>query len=111
MDYKQVIVYNKNSNLSFNSCLNFIVQGSLASVSESFKLKKDKTQNWLRFGQKKITLHVPHENDLIKLKSECDKKNIVNILLHTDSSVPCLLVIGPDLEKLLDPISGQLKLF
>ena len=110
-DYKQVIIYNKNSNLSFNSCLKYIVLGSLYSVEASIKSSKAKVDSWLLYGQKKVTLQVPDEPSLISLKQICDNKKITNVLLNNDQNIPCILVLGPDLEKILDPISGNLRLF
>lgn len=110
-DYKQVIVYNKNSNISFNACLKYIVLGSLQSVETSFSVSKAKVDNWLKLGQKKVTLQVPDASDLVSLKQLCDNKKITNVLLENDQNMPCILVLGPDLEKILDPITGHLRLF
>ena len=109
--YKQIIVYNKNANISFNSCLKYIVRGSLDSVQASIKSSKSKVDNWLRFGQKKVTLQIPTEVELLSLKRICDNKKITNVLLQTEQKIPCILVLGPDLEKILDPITGNLRLF
>ena len=65
--YKQVIVYNKNSGIPFNSCLKYIVTGSLNSVSSSSRAKVD---NWFKFGQKKVTVQVPTESDLVSLQKQ-----------------------------------------
>ncbi len=111
LDYKQVIIYNKNSQLSFNQCLKYIVLGSINSVDKSFKNNKEKVQNWLKFGQKKVTLHVPHESDLLQIQSICENKKINCLMINNENDIPCILVLGPDLEKIIDPITGNLKLF
>ena len=110
-DYKQVIVYNKNTKLPFNQCLRLIVLGSLNSVDKSLKEHPDKVHNWLKFGQKKITVQVPAESDLLSIQHLCSNKKITSVIVTDPNNVPCILVLGPELEKVLDPITGQLKLF
>ena len=110
-DYKQVIVYNKNTKIPFNQCLKLIVLGSLNSVDKSLKEHKDKVQGWLKFGQKKITLQVSSESDLESIQKICMNKRITSVLVNDSNNTPCILVLGPELEKLLDPITGNLKLF
>ena len=97
--YKQIIVYNKNANISFNSCLKYIVRGSLDSVQASIKSSKSKVDNWLRFGQKKVTLQVPSDADLLSLKQVCDNKKITNVLLQTEQNLPWILVPGPGIQS------------
>ena len=110
-DYKQVIVYNKNSKIPFNDCLKYIVLGSLNSVEASVNSSRVKVESWLKFGQKKVTLQIPNESDLLSLQKLCNNKKIVNVLVKNDQQVPCILVLGPDLEKILDPLTGKLRLF
>ena len=110
-DYKQVIVFNKNSKISFNKSLDFIVRGSLDSVESSLQSSRTKVDNWLRFGQKKVTVQVTSDTDLLNVQKICKNKKIVNVLEVTENNIPVVLVIGPDLEKVLDPITGHLKLF
>ena len=110
-DYKQVIVYNKNAKIPFNQCLKLIVLGAIDSVDKSLREHKDKVQSWLRFGQKKITLQVPTEVDLINIQNICSNKKITFVLMNDEHNTPCILVLGPELEKILDPITGTLKLF
>lgn len=110
-NYKQVIVYNKGSKISFNSCLKYIVLGSLNSVESQLISSRVKVDNWLKFGQKKVTVQISSEADLLSIQRICQNKKIANIIVYTDNLVPCVLVLGPDLEKVLDPITGHLKLF
>lgn len=110
-DYKQVIIYNKNSKISFNKCLNYIVLGSISSVDKSLLEHTEKATNWLKFGQKKITLQVPHESDLLDIENICKNKKISTTIINNEKNIPSILVLGPDLEKILDPITGMLKLF
>lgn len=110
-DYKQVIVYNKSTKIPFNQCLRLIVLGSLNSVDKSLQEHREKVQNWLKFGQKKITVQVPSEADLLSIQKLSSNKKITSVVVNDPNNVPCILVLGPDLEKILDPITGQLKLF
>ncbi len=110
-DYKQVIVYNKNTKIPFNQCLKLIVLGSLNSVDKSLKEHRDKVQNWLKFGQKKITVQVPSETEFLTLQKLSSNKKITSVVVNDPNNTPCILVLGPELEKLLDPITGNLKLF
>ena len=86
-DYKQVIVYNKNSNISFNSCLKYITLGSLNSVQASLQSSKSKVESWLKFGQKKVTLQVPHESELISIQKICENKKIINVLITNNQQI------------------------
>ena len=110
-DYKQVIIYNKNCRISFNRCLKYIVLGSVNAVEKSIQTHRDKVEKWLKYGQKKITLQVPHEFELVNLQKTCESKKISTVILTDDKKIPCILVLGPELEKILDPITGALKLF
>ena len=82
-----------------------------AVITARIEADREKVESWLKFGQKKVTLQVPHESDLLSLQNICANKRIANVIVHNEQQIPCILVLGPDLEKVLDPITGKLRLF
>jgi PTH2 family peptidyl-tRNA hydrolase len=111
--FKQIIIIRKDLNMDVGK---MVAQGAHASIG-AFMESDEKTRNlWLKEGAKKIILKV---NDLKELKEI--EKNIRKIkapyflvadagLTQLESGTVTALGIGPVEEKLIDKITGKLKL-
>ena len=118
---KQVFIYNQVSNEKLDTILTLIVKGAIISVENSKKNKSRELSAWLKHGQKKVTLKV--QNNIMELCSKCKKNNLNYVILSTkgvDLSSKyeqqkeietCILVIGPDYEKKINPLTLNLKLY
>ena len=95
-------------------------QAAHAAVNCSFKSKKSDSKNfskWLAEGQKKVVVKCQSESVLHDLQQHAREIGIVTSLV-TDAgltevppgTVTCL-GIGPELESIIDQITGNLSLF
>ena len=118
--YKQVIIYNKDSKLNYNQVLKHIVNGSVLSVEQTKQNNSNLLKSWLNHGQKKVTLQALSYSDIQEIILKCQKKGILFIALSSEGVLInkqtldqkiCILVIGPNLEKKIDPITNHLKLY
>ncbi len=87
-----------------------------ASVDAVMKSDNNIVEEWKEEGSKKAVLKVKDKRELIKFKKLADKNNLVNSLIKdagkTFFSLPQVtcLAIGPDKEKKIDKITGELRL-
>ena len=88
-----------------------MVQGSIKSIEKGLVLSRDKINNWFKFGQKKITLQVNNETEFNNIKTISENQKINYVIISDENSLPCILVLGPELEKKIDPITNSLKLY
>lgn len=125
MDIKQVIVIRKDLNMRKGK---IIAQGSHASMgcilnfgkidNNRIILELDAlTLEWIEGLQKKISVYVESEKELLDIYNKA-KENNINVKLITDygltefkglRTLTCL-ALGPDNAEKLDIITGHLKL-
>ncbi len=112
--YKQVIVLRGDLKLSRGK---LAVQAAHAAVI-GYELSDKKTiEKWKLEGQKKIALKVNSERELFELKERAKKLGLVAEvvrdagLTEIPSGTVTALVIGPDEEKKIDKVTGNLPLF
>lgn len=118
---KQVFIYNQVSKEKLDTVLTLIVKGAIISVENAKKNKSRELSAWLKHGQKKVTLKV--QNNMKDLCSKCKKNNLNYVILSTkgvdlsskyeqqNENETCILVIGPDYEKKINPLTLNLKLY
>lgn len=118
---KQVFVYNQESKEKLDKVLILIVKAAIISVENAKKIKNHELGLWLKTGQKKVTLKVA--NNIDDLCSHCKKHKLNYVILSTqgedisskyeekNENEICILVIGPDYEKKINPLTQNLKLF
>ena len=110
---KQVILVRKDLKLSKGK---LAAQCSHASVEVVLNSDKTKVDSWRKQGMKKVILEVESEKELFIFK-ESAKKMKLKCALITDAgktevepgTITCL-AIGPDDEKIIDKITGHLKM-
>ncbi len=112
-EYKQVIVVRTDLNMSKGK---LAVQVAHAAILGYLSAKEEIKTRWLKEGQKKIVLKVKNLEELLKIKSEAEKIGL-NVELVQDAGLTELppgtitaLVIGPDLSKKIDKVTGKLPL-
>ena len=111
---KQVIVVRKDIKMSKGKMAAQCCHGCLGSYKNA---NPDKIKAWENEGQAKVVLKIPTLEDLLKLEKKV-KKNKIPSCLVTDagrtelpeSTITCL-GIGPDNDKIIDKVTGDLKLF
>lgn len=80
------------------------------------KATRKKIEEWKEEGMKKVVLKVETEQELIKLKKEAEKLNLVTALIKDAGrtffkkpTITCL-AIGPDEEERIDKVTGKLRM-
>ncbi|MFH1209346.1 MAG: peptidyl-tRNA hydrolase Pth2 [archaeon] len=110
---KQVIIVRQDLRMEKGK---LSAQCSHASVECALKSDKDKLEEWVNEGSKKIILKVKDLKELIYYR-DLAKKNKLNYSLIKDAgktffktpTITCL-GIGPDRDELIDKVSGTLKM-
>ena len=110
---KQIILVRKDLKLSKGK---LAAQCSHASVEAVLNSEKSKVDSWRTQGMKKVILEVATEKDLFTFKENA-KKMKLKCALITDAgkteiepgTITCL-AIGPDDEKVIDKLTGHLKM-
>lgn len=133
---KQVIIVRKDLKMKPGKVASQVAHASLGCimnyVNNSVKINKEDKHlgfimpnnvfNWLMEPSKspftKIVLQVNSEEELLELKKKADELNINNKLIVDAGNtvfegIPTItcLGLGPEVDKVLDQISGELKLF
>ena len=113
MEYKQVILVRDDLKLDKGK---MAAQVAHASVEAAFRSDKDIVKKWRLLGMKKVVLKVKNKDELFKYK-EIAKDNGIKSALITDAGRTAIkpgtktcLAIGPDEEKKIDNITGNLKM-
>jgi PTH2 family peptidyl-tRNA hydrolase len=112
-EYKQVIVVREDLNLSRGK---LAVQVAHASIIGYERSEKKVIESWKMGGQKKIVLKVKDLREMMVLKEKAEKEGLVTGVVRDAglTEIPpgtiTALVIGPDEERKIDRITGELPL-
>ena len=93
------------------SCL--CCHGSIGAYKKS---PADKIKKWENEAYAKVVLKVQTLEELTELKKAADKKGIANYLVvdagrtQIPTSSVTVLALGPDEDKIIDEVTGDLKL-
>jgi PTH2 family peptidyl-tRNA hydrolase len=113
MEFKQVIIVRGDLDLSRGK---LAVQVAHAAILGFLKAPKNIREKWLREGQKKIVLVVPSLQELFDIKERAEKLGITATVVRDAglTEIPpgtvTSLALGPDEEKKIDRITGNLPL-
>lgn len=111
--YKQVIIVRKDLKMPKGKLATQVAHAAVESVLIS---EKEKIIEWQESGMKKIVLKVENEKELIKY-FRLAKDNKLKAVVIKDSGktffkepTTTCVGIGPDDEKKIDTVSGNLKM-
>lgn len=113
MAYKQVILVRHDLKLPKGK---LAAQVSHASVGALLKSSKAVISDWKSEGMKKIVLKVDDLDELLKYKQEAEDAGLITSLIEdagktvVEAGTVTCLGIGPDEEKKIDKITGNLKM-
>ncbi|AEA46630.1 peptidyl-tRNA hydrolase Pth2 [Archaeoglobus veneficus] len=113
MGYKQVIVVRDDLNLSRGK---LAVQVAHAAILGYELADRRAVEEWKREGQKKIVLRVENIQKLMEIKEKAAKSGLPTAVVRDAglTEVPpgtvTAVVIGPDEERRIDKITGNLPL-
>ncbi len=113
MGYKQVIVVREDLNLSKGK---LAVQVAHASILGYEMAEKRVVEGWKREGQKKVVLKAENIQKLMEIKEKASKSGLPAAVVRDAglTEIPpgtvTAIVIGPDEEKKIDRITGNLPL-
>jgi PTH2 family peptidyl-tRNA hydrolase len=112
-EYKQVIIVRDDLKLSRGK---LAVQVAHASIIGYERSDKKTVEEWKMGGQKKIVLKVKDLKELMVLKERAEKEGLTTGIVRDAglTEIPpgtiTALVIGPDEEKKVDRVTGELPL-
>ena len=113
MEFKQCIVIRQDLKLSAGK---MAVQVAHAAIMALEKTDKSTASAWRGEGQKKVVLKVPDLPALFKLREEADRAGLPTAVVADAglTEIPpgtiTALGIGPAQNKLMDKVTGKLKL-
>jgi PTH2 family peptidyl-tRNA hydrolase len=117
LELKQVIILRKDLNMSKGKTA---AQASHAAVAAAIKSKQDKPlefKKWWISGQKKVVLAVSSEKDLLEIESKLKATGVVLVRIddagrtQLPPGTTTALGIGPHVQKSVEEITSELKLF
>lgn len=113
-ELKQVILIRKDLKMSKGK---IAAQAAHAAVEATLKSSDRLVSKWRQSGMKKITLKVTSEKDLFKYMQIAKDYGLITGLIKDAGrteiapGTPTCCAIGPDEEKEIDKVTGDLKNF
>jgi PTH2 family peptidyl-tRNA hydrolase len=114
--YKQVIAVRTDLKMSKGKTAVQVAHGSLSSYVKTKKYYPDWADNWFKEGQKKITVKVKTEEEILEI-AELARRNDIPYSIINDAGLTQLppgtitvVGIGPAREELVDKVSSDLPL-
>ncbi len=110
---KQVMVVRTDLKMGKGKIAAQCCHGSIGSYKKS---SKEKIRKWEDEAYAKVVCKVKTADELFALKKLADEKNITNYLVidagrtQIPTSSVTVLALGPDEDKIIDEVTGDLKL-
>ncbi|MHA1686574.1 MAG: peptidyl-tRNA hydrolase Pth2 [Candidatus Heimdallarchaeaceae archaeon] len=114
--YKQVIVVRTDLRMSKGKTAVQVAHGSISAFLRAKTAHRDWANDWLKEGQKKVTLKVQTQEELLQIAEKAQKEElpfaIINDagLTELPPGTTTVVGIGPAPEELIDKVTGQLSL-
>jgi PTH2 family peptidyl-tRNA hydrolase len=117
LELKQVIILRKDLKMSKGKAA---AQASHAAVAAAIKSKREKLNDfaiWWRSGQKKVILGVDSETELLELEKRLRTTGVIVVKIddagrtQLPPNTTTALGIGPHMQKEVEKITSNLKLF
>ena len=116
MEFKQCIVVREDLKLSAGKLAVQVAHAAVMAVERAEKMDKSAVSGWKAEGQKKVVLKVPGVPDLFRLREEAERAGIPYAIVADAglTEIPAgtitALGLGPGANKLMDKVTGKLKL-
>jgi PTH2 family peptidyl-tRNA hydrolase len=116
MEFKQCIVIREDLKLSAGKLAVQVAHAAVMAVERAEKMDRSTVSDWKSEGQKKVVLKVPGVPDLYKLRLEADQAGIASAIVidagltEIPAGTVTALGLGPAHGKLMDKVTGKLKL-
>ncbi len=115
-EYKQVIVVRTDLGMSKGKLAAQVAHASVIAAFKTYRDKREWFDAWWSSGQKKIVLKASSVEELLKLVDEARRRNLP-VAVVRDAGLTELppgtltaIAIGPAPSRLIDEITGRLKL-
>lgn len=115
-DFKQVIIFRKDLNLSKGKIAAQAGHAAVSSAMEAHIHNKNWHKAWIMEGQRKIAVKVKNEKELLKFKEYAVDLGLPNSLIidrgltEIPAGTITCLGIGPAPSEKIDRLTGDLKL-
>ncbi len=113
---KQVIVVRADLKMSPGKLATQVAHGAVAAFERVRKEHREWAEVWLNEGQKKVVVKVAGEQELLKLQKRAEELGVSAELIQDAGltelppSTTTVLAIGPALNEVVDPLTGNLPL-
>ena len=113
---KQVLVVRTDLCMSIGKMISQACHASLEASEITRKKNKDKWLKWKKEGAKKIVVSIESKEELFMLKMKAGEQGITCYLVsdagltEIEPGTYTALAIGPDIEEIIDKVTGSLKL-
>jgi PTH2 family peptidyl-tRNA hydrolase len=116
MEFKQCIVIREDLKLSAGKLAVQVAHAAVMAVERAEKMDKSTVSNWKSEGQKKVVLKAPGVPDLYRLREDAERAGIATAIVidagltEIPAGTVTALGLGPAPNKLMDKVTGKLKL-
>ena len=115
-DVKMVFIINSELKMGKGKIAAQVGHAAVSSTLKSGEKNPELLEAWLASGQKKICVKGEDAEHLLQLAKQCKESGIAAVKIHDagHTQIPTgsltVLSLGPDMESILDKVSGDLKL-
>ncbi len=116
MEFKQCIVIREDLKLSPGKLAVQVAHAAVMAVERAEKMDRSAVSDWKSEGQRKVVLKVAGVPDLFRLREEADRAGIASAIVvdagltEIPAGTITALGLGPAQAKLMDKVTGKLKL-
>lgn len=116
MEFKQCIVIRDDLKLSAGKLAVQVAHAAVMAVERAEKMDRSVVSDWKAEGQKKVVLKVSGVPDLFRLREDAERAGIPAAIVADAglTEIPpgtvTALGLGPSRDRLMDKVTGKLKL-